>query len=417
MLGLLMPLDLSALLLIIVILQIILPIASIFTSLYFVYIFFTKPYRLPGALPSGRPVNKFLIIVAARNEENVIARLLSSIEQADYPKSMLKVCVIADNCTDRTAEIAGSFDCSVFIRHDLTEQTKSAALNWFFRDQKELLEKYPAISVFDADTVVHADFFRHVDKCLRQGDKIIKPNRQPLNPGKSVFSALSGIMFLFENRLWCVPHDNHGLSTPLIGSGMTISSAHLRLIGWDIRTLVEDIEFSIQSILTGERIKYCDDAIISCEVPATLRLLWRQSRRTFSGQIACGRLYLPAIWRKVRNDRGGQAAVLLVTLIIPFNCTIGLFQALLGILTTFQLLGGRVSVSSLLVGLAANQLIGMLAAIAILLIDKFSVRRCLTEYWKGIVFFPYWSIFLGVVYLISYAHPKKKWIPMEHNIS
>lgn len=53
--------------------------------------------------------HKYAICVAARNEEKVIRNLLESIDNQDYPKDELTIFVVADNCTDNTAEIARQF--------------------------------------------------------------------------------------------------------------------------------------------------------------------------------------------------------------------------------------------------------------------------------------------------------------------
>jgi len=414
LLGMLFPLDVSLIIIILILLQIILPIVSILTSLYFVFIFLSKPRRIQHGIPPGQPLNRILVLIPARNEENVIRRVLDSLRQVDYPAELLDVRVIADNCSDRTAEAARAAGFAVLERHDLTARSKAHALHWAFYDCELLNAGYDAFTIIDADSVVNPDFFRHVDGQLRLGAKVIQGSRRPLNPGDSIFSALMSITYAFENRMWYVPHANHGLSTMIVGSGVTISSGHLRLIGWDIRTLVEDAEFTIQTVLAGERVHYCDEAIVKAELPTTFRMLWRQLRRWFSGHIACGRFYLPAIWRKVRLDRGGQASILLVNLIIPFTCTIGLLQILLGMATTYQLLGGWTTLPAILSGLALNQLAGMAAALIVLVMDSGLKNLCLREYWKGVLFFPYLGVFLGIIYLVSYIHPKKVWVPVEH---
>ena len=52
--------------------------------------------------------HRYAIVIAARNEEAVIGRLLESIRLQDYPSELLTVFVVADNCTDRTAQAARS---------------------------------------------------------------------------------------------------------------------------------------------------------------------------------------------------------------------------------------------------------------------------------------------------------------------
>lgn len=50
--------------------------------------------------------HKFMAILPAHNEEAVIANLVDSLMNQDYDKNLLDIYVIADNCTDNTAEIA-----------------------------------------------------------------------------------------------------------------------------------------------------------------------------------------------------------------------------------------------------------------------------------------------------------------------
>lgn len=50
--------------------------------------------------------HRYAILICARNEEIVIADLIQSIKQQTYPSHLIRIFVLADNCTDGTAEIA-----------------------------------------------------------------------------------------------------------------------------------------------------------------------------------------------------------------------------------------------------------------------------------------------------------------------
>lgn len=55
----------------------------------------------------GTPAeHTYAILIAARNEEKVIGHLLDSIRNQKYPGEKITIFVVADNCTDATAEIA-----------------------------------------------------------------------------------------------------------------------------------------------------------------------------------------------------------------------------------------------------------------------------------------------------------------------
>src|SRR3954447_417618 len=61
------------------------------------------PPREPA--PSGEPL-RTVVIVPAHDEESGLGRTLGYLEQQDFPADRLEVVVIADNCSDGTADVA-----------------------------------------------------------------------------------------------------------------------------------------------------------------------------------------------------------------------------------------------------------------------------------------------------------------------
>ena len=62
--------------------------------------------------------HKFMAIIPAHNEETVVGNLIESLKKQDYPKELFDIYVIADNCTDKTREIAENAGAIVYERHD-----------------------------------------------------------------------------------------------------------------------------------------------------------------------------------------------------------------------------------------------------------------------------------------------------------
>ena len=52
------------------------------------------------------PLMRFLVLVPAHNEEAVIGDIVQNLNEMEYPREMYDFYILADNCTDRTAEIA-----------------------------------------------------------------------------------------------------------------------------------------------------------------------------------------------------------------------------------------------------------------------------------------------------------------------
>ena len=109
----------------------VLSIMTIYKTIYFfIGLFFTRKFK------PAKNKHKYGILIAARNEEAVIGNLLDSIKKQDYPKELIDVFVVADNCTDNTANIARSYGANVYERFDNEHKTKGFALQFLFENIK-----------------------------------------------------------------------------------------------------------------------------------------------------------------------------------------------------------------------------------------------------------------------------------------
>src|SRR6185503_14177133 len=108
--------------------------------------------RRPETL-SRSPTTRFMIIIPAHNEASVIGATVNSLHGLDYPSHLYSIHIIADYCSDTTAEAARSAGAFVYERNEGLRSGKGAALSWLF--QKILKkEQCDAVTIFDADTQV-----------------------------------------------------------------------------------------------------------------------------------------------------------------------------------------------------------------------------------------------------------------------
>src|SRR5690242_5118804 len=98
-----------------------------------------------------KPEKSFALIVAAHNEESVIQDIVESLKRLDYPKELFDIFVIADNCTDKTAQKAKEKGAIVYQRADRLKKGKGFALEWMFDKIFKMPKKYDAVVIFDAD--------------------------------------------------------------------------------------------------------------------------------------------------------------------------------------------------------------------------------------------------------------------------
>lgn len=96
--------------------------------------------------------HRFAAVICARNEELVIGKLIESLQQQNYPAECLHIFVVADNCTDNTADAARRAGAEVFVRNDTERVGKGHALRYAVdRLRAEYPDRFDALAVFDAD--------------------------------------------------------------------------------------------------------------------------------------------------------------------------------------------------------------------------------------------------------------------------
>lgn len=83
-----------------------------------------------------------------------------SLKRLDYPKELYDIFVIADNCTDKTAEKAREKGALVYERFDKDKRGKGYALEWMFNKLFKMDKKYDAVIIFDADNLASKNFSR-----------------------------------------------------------------------------------------------------------------------------------------------------------------------------------------------------------------------------------------------------------------
>ena len=86
--------------------------------------------RSPRRLDAPAFRRRFSVMIPAHDEEAVIARTLDSMSALDYPVDLFEIHVVADNCTDRTADIVRAAGFTVHERSNTESPGKGAALNW-----------------------------------------------------------------------------------------------------------------------------------------------------------------------------------------------------------------------------------------------------------------------------------------------
>ena len=236
--------------------------------------------------------HKYAICVAARNEEKVIRNLLESIDNQDYPKDELTIFVVADNCTDNTAEIArqfgvvGGVKTVVYEHNNSEERTKGFALRFLFDKIKEDfgIKSFDGYFVFDADNVLAPDYITRMNEAFDAGNEVVTSFRNSKNIWQNWISFSYAMHWmrtcLFEHR----GKNFVKLSCRIQGTGFLFAN-HFVENGWTYTSLTEDRAFCTDVVVQGYRVGYCEAAKFYDEQPYKLKVALRQRVRWSKGHL------------------------------------------------------------------------------------------------------------------------------------
>ncbi|MBQ3225872.1 MAG: glycosyltransferase family 2 protein [Clostridia bacterium] len=290
----------------------------------FIYIF--VPFMKGGKKLSPKKMNKYAVLIPARNEEKVIPHLIASIKGQTYPSELIDIFVIADNCTDNTAQVsmeAGAFH--VYQRENKELIGKGYALDYTLAKIREDYpdNDYEGYFVFDADNLLDERYIEEMNTMFSNGHRIITSYRNTKNYGTSWVSAGCSLWYLRESRFLNHPRTLLNTSCAISGTGFLVHREILEKVGgWKFFLLTEDIEFTLHHVLEGECIAYCDKAVLYDEQPVKFSQSWRQRMRWTKGSMQVTRKYFFKMVKGIFTGKGFACFDLAVATMIPLILTI-----------------------------------------------------------------------------------------------
>lgn len=240
-----------------------------------------------GAQPAAKRQHRFAAVICARNEENVLPFLFESLRAQNYPPELIEIILIADNCTDNTAGVAHEYGATVIERHNLEKIGKGYALCEAFLRLGPSLSRADAVCIFDADNVVHPDYFVHMNRAYANGARAAQGYRQMKNPADTWVTGANSLFFWMHNRFFNRARHIMGLSAQINGTGFMVSAESIRKNGWNTETITEDIELTAQTVLSGQKVLWVADAVVYDEQPLHFMQSYTQRKRWILGIFQC----------------------------------------------------------------------------------------------------------------------------------
>jgi cellulose synthase/poly-beta-1,6-N-acetylglucosamine synthase-like glycosyltransferase len=277
---------------------------------------------------------RFAILIPAHEEELVIGRLLESVNGLDYPRELAEVHVIADHCTDKTAEIARSYGANVHERNDPDPRGKARSLRWLVQELLAGRSNHyiDAFIVLDADSIVSADFLRTMDAHMASGEMLVQGLIQIDDPGNDRMGQLRALAYEFISHLRPLGRSALGLSVGLRGNGMCIARDCAERFPWDSASLAEDYELHARLLAAGLKVTFAPDAVIRTQLPQSLAAARTQSERWERGRLDATKQHVPALLgRGLRRLSWSSIDGAIELLTPPFSIFIALMLALFGL--------------------------------------------------------------------------------------
>lgn len=402
-------------------------VSSVILNIFWVLNSFLLLYTVMGFLMKAKKYPetdkrfRYAVVISARNEEKVIGNLIDSIRKQTYSVPA-DIFVIADNCTDNTAEICREKGAEVVVRSNAQKQRKGYALQYFFnakRDAGTILD-YDGYFIFDADNLLAPDFIEQMNKAFARGADIVTSYRNTKNFDTNFISASYGIHFYNNTVTKHRPRSILGTSTHLTGTGHLIKSELLKE-GWSFTTFTEDDELTLTSVAKGCKILYCEEAEFYDEQPYDFRTVCRQRVRWARGRLVnffrLGGRELKAIF-----TGGGFAAYDMFINYFPF----ALFNLVLttvyplSVFLTCVLSGSGYDYAGTLCNIlsagAVQYLYILISGVFTVIRERRHIRCSVPKLILYTITFP-WFDMIGIFFTLAALFVKVRWKPIKHDDS
>jgi len=226
------------------------------------------------------------ILVAARDEQNVIARLVERLFNLDYPSEKLKIHIIDDGSEDNTPIILKKLSkkyktLNIISRSKNAGGGKSGALNHAL---KFISGEW--VFILDADAQLKNDTLRRVLSFAQKGSwSAVQLRKSVLNVSKNFLTTCQGIEMAMDAYFQIGRLYSGGISE-LRGNGQLLRKEVLLSCGsFNENTVTDDLDLSVRLILSQSKIGIFWDPPVMEEAVEDISALFRQRQRWAEGGL------------------------------------------------------------------------------------------------------------------------------------
>lgn len=327
-------------------------------SMYYLFLYLASTFKVKRKYPIVEDKQRFCIFIPCHNEEDVIGATVENMSKIEYNPSLVDFYIIADNCKDKTAEVANDrikqlnlTNFQVLERNvtDAKKNGKPHALRWGIKtleDKDEFYNKYDMFMILDADNFVDKDILKHINSQY----EFAKPNKKPCmiqcyldskNANNIIAKGYNYSYRIFSNRATLLAKKHLGLNACICGTGFIITTKFLKEVGgFNAKSLTEDLEIQTMANIRNKIILYNPYVRVYDEKPTGLKQSYVQRTRWAKGYWYVGFKFIPRLlislfnfksfrnfFSKIDNIMQLLSSVMTISMIINFLCSIIAFFA------------------------------------------------------------------------------------------
>lgn len=279
---------------------------------------------------------RFAFLVPAHNESAGIAATVASLRAVSWPHDRFDVFVVADNCSDDTADVARAAGATVLVRNDADKRGKGYALERGFAEILSTTHA-DAVVVVDADSIVSPNMLEAFSARIEAGAQAMQAEYGVRNPEASWRTELMTLALAMFHTLRNNARERLRLSVGLRGNGMCFSRACLEKFPPKAYGLVEDVEHGIALGRGGVRVVGVGEAFVLGEMVSGGKASESQRRRWEDGRVQLKREVLPGLLREALTTRRALLLDLAMDLVVPPLSTVALLAVAVAVLGAVRL--------------------------------------------------------------------------------
>jgi 1,2-diacylglycerol 3-beta-glucosyltransferase len=286
----------------------------------------------PEPLQDGAAWPAVDLVVAARDEEAVIARLVERLARVRYPEGLMRFWVVDDGSEDRTPELLAGLQArtpqlQVLRRNRDAGGGKSGALNTLL---PQLQGRW--LMVLDADADLQPDVLERLIPFAEQGGwSAVQLRKAVVNADVNWLARAQAMEMALDAVIQSGRLASGGVAE-LRGNGQLLRrEAVLSCEGFNEATVTDDLDLSFRMLVNRQPVGILWDPPVHEEAVTTLGALWRQRQRWAEGGLQRFFDYWPSL---TAPDLGARrqldlAAFFLLQYALPVMAVADLLGALL----------------------------------------------------------------------------------------